>query len=129
VAGVTSDTTNVMPATVRELSQMPLFEGCICVPCGCHVMNSYLLDQVKQVKAINSCLHWAKALWTSSVSRLSARSFSGMPFLLSTASPLELLHLLLPTAYRGHLCFHHRQCLCCRFNDSALSQLQLPVLV
>jgi hypothetical protein len=35
VAGVTSDTTNVMPATVRELSQMPLFEGCIRVPCGC----------------------------------------------------------------------------------------------
>jgi hypothetical protein len=33
VAGVTSDTSNVMPATIRELSQMPLFEGCIWLPC------------------------------------------------------------------------------------------------
>jgi hypothetical protein len=56
VAGVTSDTTNVMPATVRELRQMPLFEGCIWVPCGCHGMNSFLLDQVKQVKAIKQLL-------------------------------------------------------------------------
>jgi hypothetical protein len=40
VAGVTSDTANVMPATARELSQMPLFAGCIWMPCGCHVLNS-----------------------------------------------------------------------------------------
>jgi hypothetical protein len=49
VAGVTSDTTNVMPATVRELSQMPLFKGCVWVSCGCHVMNSYLLALAKGV--------------------------------------------------------------------------------
>jgi hypothetical protein len=60
VAGVTSDTTNVMPATVRELSQMPFFEGCIWVPCGCHVMNSHLLDQVKQVKTIKQLLALAQ---------------------------------------------------------------------
>jgi hypothetical protein len=62
VAGVTSDTTNVMLATVRELSQMPLFEGCIWVPCGYHVMNTYLLAQVKQVKAIKQLLALAKGV-------------------------------------------------------------------
>jgi hypothetical protein len=51
-----------MPATVRELSQMPLFEGCIWVLCGCHVMNSYLLDQVKQVKVIQQLLALAKGV-------------------------------------------------------------------
>jgi hypothetical protein len=62
VAGVTSDTTNVMPATVRELSQIPFFEGCIWVLCGCHVMISHLLDQVKQVKAIKQLLALAKGV-------------------------------------------------------------------
>jgi hypothetical protein len=62
VAGVTSDTTNVMPATVRELSQMSLFKGCIWVPCGCHVMISYLLGQVKQVQAIKQLLALAKGI-------------------------------------------------------------------
>jgi hypothetical protein len=62
VAGVTSDTTNLMPATVRELSQMPLFEGCIWVLFGCHVLNSYLLDEVKQVKAFKQLLALAKVV-------------------------------------------------------------------
>jgi hypothetical protein len=52
---------------------------------------------VKQVRAIKQLLALAKGV--VDVFKLSARSFSGMPFLLSTASPMKLLHLLLPVAY------------------------------
>lgn len=62
VAGVTSDTTAVMPATARELGQLPLSEGCIWVPCASHVLNSYLLDQVKLVKTIKQLLALAKGV-------------------------------------------------------------------
>jgi hypothetical protein len=65
VAGVTSDTTNVMPATMRELGRLPIFKGCIWVTCACHVLNSFLLDQVKQVEQIKELLVLAKGIVTS----------------------------------------------------------------
>jgi hypothetical protein len=92
VAGVTSDTTNVMPATVRELARLPIFKGCIWVPCACHVLNSFLLDQVKQVEQIKELLVLAKGI----VDVFRVQAFRRI-FL--------------------------------RFTQSALSQLQLPVLV
>jgi hypothetical protein len=62
VAGVMSDTTNVMPATVRELRGLPLFKGCIWVPCACHVLNSFLSDQVKQVEKVRELFVLAKGI-------------------------------------------------------------------
>jgi hypothetical protein len=89
---VTSDTTNVMPATVRELRRLALLKGCIWVPCACHVLNSFLLDQVKQVEQIKKLLIFVKGV----VDVFRVQAFRRI-FL--------------------------------RFTQSALSQLQLPVLV
>jgi hypothetical protein len=92
VAGVMSDTTNVMPATVREFRRLPLLKGCIWVPCACHVLNSFLLDQVKKVEQTKELLVLAKGI----VDVFRVQAFRRI-FL--------------------------------RFMQSALSQLQLPVLV
>jgi hypothetical protein len=46
VAVMTSDTTNVMPATARELLSYPMCEGMIWVPCISHVLNLFLVDQL-----------------------------------------------------------------------------------
>jgi hypothetical protein len=48
VAVMTSDTAKVMPATAKELAaNYDLFAGMVWVPCACHVLNLYLLDQMK----------------------------------------------------------------------------------
>jgi hypothetical protein len=48
VAMMTSDTAKVMPATARELAaNYDLFAGMVWVPCACHVLNLYLVDQIK----------------------------------------------------------------------------------
>jgi hypothetical protein len=45
LSGVTSDTTAVMPATVKELAKTRLAKGAAYNPCGIHVINLLLLDQ------------------------------------------------------------------------------------
>jgi hypothetical protein len=48
VAMMTSDTAKVMPATARALAaNYDLFAGMVWVPCACHVLNLYLVDQMK----------------------------------------------------------------------------------
>jgi hypothetical protein len=81
-----------MPATVRELGRLPLFKGCIWVPCSCHVLNSFLLDQVKQVEQTKELLVLANGI----------------------------VHVFRVQAFRR---------IFLTFTQSALSQLQLPVLV
>jgi hypothetical protein len=88
MVGMTSDTTNVMPATVRELGRLPLFKGCIWVPCACHGLNSFLLDQVKQVEQTKKLLVLANRV--ADVFRVQA--FHRV-FLRFTQSALSQLHL------------------------------------
>jgi hypothetical protein len=45
VAAMTSDTTNVMPATAKELARYPLCHGLFWVPCAAHELGLFLKDQ------------------------------------------------------------------------------------
>jgi hypothetical protein len=48
VAAMTSDTAKVMPATARELAtNYDLCAGMVWIPCACHVLNLFLVDQMK----------------------------------------------------------------------------------
>jgi hypothetical protein len=113
VAGVTSDMTSVMPATARELGRLPIFKGCIWVPCACHVLNSLLLDQVKQVEQTKQLFVLAKGV--VDVFRVQAFCRIFLRFTQSALSQLQLpgivrfsshaimLHSLLK--YRSELVF------------------------
>lgn len=57
VSVFTSDTTNLMPATNRELCKFPMFEGCAWVACFPHVGNLFLLDQLKITSIANLLSH------------------------------------------------------------------------
>jgi hypothetical protein len=57
VAIMTSDTTNVMPATARELGKLPLCKGLLWAPCFPHVCNLLLLDQLKVPAIANLLAH------------------------------------------------------------------------
>lgn len=61
VSVFTSDTTNVMPATNRELCKIPMFKGCVWVSCFPHVGNLFLLDQLK-IPSIAKLLSHAKQI-------------------------------------------------------------------
>ena len=61
VSVFTSDTTNVMPATNKELRKYPMFEGCVWVPCFPHVGNLFLIDQLK-IPSIANLLSHAKQI-------------------------------------------------------------------
>lgn len=63
VAIMTSDTTNVMPATARELQKYPLCEGMIWVPCTPHALNLYLVDQLA-IPSFKVLLQHAKQIVT-----------------------------------------------------------------
>jgi hypothetical protein len=62
ISGVTSDTTAVMPATVKELRLTRLGQGAEWTPCAVHVINLYLLDQVKHIPCIKQLLVHATQL-------------------------------------------------------------------
>jgi hypothetical protein len=62
VAGFTTDTTAVMPATVRAVASYRLFEGCIWVRCYSHDGNLFFLDQVKEVMCIKELVVSAKVV-------------------------------------------------------------------
>lgn len=61
VSVFTSDTTNVMPATNKELRKLPMFEGCLWIPCFPHVGNLALLDQLK-IRSFAKLLSHAKQI-------------------------------------------------------------------
>jgi hypothetical protein len=45
---MTSDTAKVMPATARELATNYDLSACmVWIPCACHVLNLFLVDQMK----------------------------------------------------------------------------------
>jgi hypothetical protein len=92
-------------------------------------MNSYLLDQVKQVKAIKQLLALAKGVVDVFRIQVFRKIF------LRHALPAEHSLALRATTsapsgcvWKGICVSIIDQCLCCRFTASALSQLQLPVL-
>lgn len=59
---MTSDTTNVMPATARELAEKyPLCESMLWVPCTSHILNLYLVDQL-QITSFKLLLQHAKQI-------------------------------------------------------------------
>jgi hypothetical protein len=47
VAATTSDTTNVMPATAKELALYPLCHDTFWVPCAVHELGLFLKDEMK----------------------------------------------------------------------------------
>jgi hypothetical protein len=48
VAAMTSDTAKVMPATAREVTtNYDLCAGMVWIPCACHVLDLFLVDQMK----------------------------------------------------------------------------------
>jgi hypothetical protein len=47
VAAMTSDTTNVMLATAKELALYPLYHNMFWVPCAAHELGLFLKDQMK----------------------------------------------------------------------------------
>jgi hypothetical protein len=62
VAAITTDTTNVMPATVRHLgANYKLFLNCFWVPCFAHNMALFMADQVK-IDKIKDTLRRAKSV-------------------------------------------------------------------
>jgi hypothetical protein len=61
VAVLKSNTTNVMPATSRELCKFPMFAGCVWVSCFPHVGNLFFLDQLK-IPSIAKLLAHAKQI-------------------------------------------------------------------
>jgi hypothetical protein len=46
-AAMTSDTANVIPATVKELALYPLCHNMFCVPCAAHELGLFLRGQMK----------------------------------------------------------------------------------
>jgi hypothetical protein len=64
LAGITSDTTAVMPKTAQEAAKMRLAKGALWIPCFSHVMNLYFLDQVREVSVIKLLLVHAKQVVT-----------------------------------------------------------------
>jgi hypothetical protein len=47
VRGTASDTTNIMPATVKELALYPLCHNMFWAPCAAHVLGLVLKDKMK----------------------------------------------------------------------------------
>jgi hypothetical protein len=62
---MTSDTTNLMPATAKKLREdYPLFKNMIWVPCSPHVLGHFLQDQAKSIDAIKDHLARSKDIYT-----------------------------------------------------------------
>jgi hypothetical protein len=56
IAGMTTDTASVEPATSKLLAEKyALFKFMFCTPCFCHVGHVFLVDQ-SQVSSINTIL-------------------------------------------------------------------------
>jgi hypothetical protein len=93
VAVMTSDTTNVMPATARELLSYPLCEGMIWVPCISHVLNLFLVDQLT-IPSFKLLLQHSKQIVTT----FRTGAFHKL-FLKFTRDALSRLHLPVKTRW------------------------------
>jgi hypothetical protein len=62
---MTSDTTNLMPATAMKLrGEYPLFKNMLWVPCSPHVLSLFLQDQAKSIPSIKHHLSDSKDIYT-----------------------------------------------------------------